>query len=87
MPTGRGPSRTSAQFAGKPRIKGVHEMRLHFAVTIVLFAAACGGSKYDRSSWGNKAAAVTPEMVAHERAATADQQGPWSADQLQPLIR
>jgi mono/diheme cytochrome c family protein len=42
---------------------------------------------YERSSWGNKAAPVTAEMVARERAATADQQGPWTADQLQPLVK
>lgn len=42
---------------------------------------------HERSSWGNKAAAVTAEMVARERAATANQQGPWSVDQLQPLVK
>jgi mono/diheme cytochrome c family protein len=50
-------------------------------------AAVAAVLTYERSSWGNKAAAVTPEMVAHERAATANQQGPWSADQLQPLVK
>jgi mono/diheme cytochrome c family protein len=42
---------------------------------------------YERSSWGNKAAGVTAQMVAKERAATADQQGPWSVDQLKPLLK
>lgn len=36
---------------------------------------------YERASWGNKAAAVTPELVQKVRAATAGQ-GPWTAERL-----
>jgi mono/diheme cytochrome c family protein len=41
---------------------------------------------YVRSSWGNKASAVTTDDVAKERAATASQSGPWTAAQLAPLL-
>jgi mono/diheme cytochrome c family protein len=41
---------------------------------------------YVRSSWGNKATAVTDDDVAKERAATASQSGPWTAAQLAPLL-
>jgi mono/diheme cytochrome c family protein len=40
---------------------------------------------YVRSSWGNKASAVTADDVAKERAATASHNGPWTAAQLAPL--
>jgi mono/diheme cytochrome c family protein len=42
---------------------------------------------HERSSWGNAAPAVTAEMVARERAATANQQTPWTVDQLKPLVK
>jgi mono/diheme cytochrome c family protein len=42
---------------------------------------------HERSSWGNTAPAVTPAMVARERAATTSQQTPWTVDQLKPLVK
>jgi len=41
---------------------------------------------YVRTSWGNKASAVTADDVAKERAATASQSAPWTAAQLAPLL-
>ncbi len=41
---------------------------------------------YVRQAWGNAASAVTAQDVAAERAATASQRGPVTADQLQPLM-
>jgi mono/diheme cytochrome c family protein len=35
---------------------------------------------YIRSQWGNAAEAVTPAMVAEERAATASRTAPWNGD-------
>ena len=37
---------------------------------------------YVRSSFGNSASAVTPEMVARERPATASRTTPWTAEEL-----
>lgn len=37
---------------------------------------------YERSSWGNSASAVTPEMVAKVRAATKSRTTPWTMDEL-----
>jgi mono/diheme cytochrome c family protein len=42
---------------------------------------------YVRSSWGNKANAVTAAEVARERAATASRSTPWSAPDLAPLLK
>jgi mono/diheme cytochrome c family protein len=42
---------------------------------------------YVRSSWGNKANAVTAAEVARERAATASRSTPWSASDLAPLLK
>lgn len=42
---------------------------------------------HERSSWGNSAPAVTADLVARERAATASQQTPWTVDQLKPLVK
>lgn len=39
-------------------------------------------STYIRSNFGNEASPVTPEEVAKVRDATADQNGPWTADDL-----
>ncbi|MGA2381877.1 MAG: cytochrome c [Gemmatimonadales bacterium] len=41
---------------------------------------------YVRSSWGNKAGAVSADSVAKERTATASQSAPWTAAQLAPLL-
>jgi len=41
---------------------------------------------YVRSSWGNKAGAVSADDVAKVRTATASQSGPWTAAQLTPLL-
>ena len=41
---------------------------------------------YVRSSWGNRASAVTAEAVAKERAATASRTTPWTAADLAPLL-
>jgi mono/diheme cytochrome c family protein len=37
---------------------------------------------YERSSWGNTAAAVTAEQVAAVRAATASRTTPWTPDEV-----
>jgi len=37
---------------------------------------------YERSSWGNSAAAVTAEQVAKVRAATKSRTTPWTADEV-----
>jgi mono/diheme cytochrome c family protein len=42
---------------------------------------------YERSSWGNTGSAVTPEQVAAQRAATASRKTPWTAEELEPLLR
>jgi len=42
---------------------------------------------YVRSSWGNAASAVTPAEVASQRAATASRTTPWTARELEPLLR
>jgi len=42
---------------------------------------------HERGSWGNAAPAVTAEMVARQRAATASQQAMWTADQLKSLVK
>lgn len=39
-------------------------------------------STYIRSNFGNEAAPVTPDEVAKVREATADRNGPWTADEL-----
>jgi mono/diheme cytochrome c family protein len=39
---------------------------------------------YVRSSWGNSAPAVAPDLVATERAATTSQAGPWTVQELGP---
>jgi mono/diheme cytochrome c family protein len=41
---------------------------------------------YVRSSWGNHASAVTPEAVAHERAATASRKTPWGVSEIEALL-
>lgn len=41
---------------------------------------------YVRSSWGNKASAVSAEDVAKERAATASHTAPWTAAELTTLL-
>lgn len=41
---------------------------------------------YVRSSWGNKASAVTAEEVAKERAETASRTTPWTATDLGALV-
>ena len=41
---------------------------------------------YVRSSWGNRASAVTAEDVAKQRAATASRTTPWTAADLRPLL-
>jgi len=41
---------------------------------------------YVRSSWGNKAGAVTADDVAKERAATASHSALWTAAELTPLL-
>jgi mono/diheme cytochrome c family protein len=41
---------------------------------------------YIRSSWGNKASAVTVEDVAKERSATAARTTPWTAGDLASLL-
>lgn len=40
-----------------------------------------------RSSWGNNAPAVTPAEVAAVRAATAGRTTPWTAAELEPLLK
>ena len=42
---------------------------------------------YVRSAWGNRASAVTPAEVAHERTATASRTTQWTAADLTPLLR
>jgi mono/diheme cytochrome c family protein len=42
---------------------------------------------YERSSWGNTAGAVTPAEVAAQRAATTSRTTPWTARELEPLMR
>lgn len=37
---------------------------------------------HERSSWGNSAAAVTPEQVAAVRSATSSRTGPWTVAEL-----
>jgi mono/diheme cytochrome c family protein len=37
---------------------------------------------YVRSHFGNNSSAVTPEEVAHERAATASRAAPWTIAEL-----
>ena len=37
---------------------------------------------YVRTSWGNRAEAITAERVARERAATAGRTAPWTAGEL-----
>jgi mono/diheme cytochrome c family protein len=37
---------------------------------------------YVRSSWGNRAEAITAEKVARERAATTGRTAPWTAGEL-----
>ncbi len=39
---------------------------------------------YVRSSWGNNAPAIAPDVVAKERAATASRSGPWTVPELGP---
>ncbi len=41
---------------------------------------------YERSSWGNASAKVSPEQVAAVRAATKSQTTPWNPADLKPLI-
>jgi mono/diheme cytochrome c family protein len=41
---------------------------------------------YERSSWGNNAAAITADQVAAVRAATKSQTTPWKPEELQPMI-
>ena len=40
---------------------------------------------YARTSWGNKADAVTAEFVTSTRAATADRKAPWTANEILKL--
>jgi mono/diheme cytochrome c family protein len=40
-----------------------------------------------RSSWGNSAPAVTPAEVAAVRAATSGRTTPWTAAELEPLLK
>jgi mono/diheme cytochrome c family protein len=40
---------------------------------------------HERSSWGNKAAPVTPQQVKKVRDATKDRSLPWAAEELQKL--
>jgi mono/diheme cytochrome c family protein len=42
---------------------------------------------YVRSSWGNRASAVTAEQVAKERTATASHTAAWTAAELQGLLK
>lgn len=42
---------------------------------------------YVRSAWGNAASAVTAGQVAAERAASASRTTPWTAGDLEPLIK
>ena len=42
---------------------------------------------YIRSAWGHDAAPVSPETVAHVRAASAARQTPWTAAELSALGR
>jgi mono/diheme cytochrome c family protein len=42
---------------------------------------------YVRASWGNDAAAVSPEVVTAARRATADRRKPWTAAELTELER
>ncbi|HWP93265.1 MAG TPA: cytochrome c, partial [Thermodesulfobacteriota bacterium] len=40
---------------------------------------------YVRTSWGNNAGEITPNMVNEVRKGTADRTTPWTADELQQL--
>jgi mono/diheme cytochrome c family protein len=40
---------------------------------------------YTRQSWGNKAAAVTPEQVHTVRAEAGNRTQPWTAEQLNAI--
>lgn len=69
----------AAACEGRWHLVGASECAWRATLSDQQIAAA---ASYVRSSWGNKAGPVTPELVAQLRQSLATRDKPWSAAEL-----